>query len=302
MSTVSALVPVRNGMPYLGDALVSLQRQTHAPDEIVVVDDGSDDGTPDFLRLASRADSRVRVLTGPAAGLVEALNLGLGETRSDWIVRLDADDVALPHRIETQLRFLGENPDCVLVGSAYGFIDTSGRPLGRSTHLEMTTPRRFDPLHDPNVPHPSVMFRRDAVLELGGYRQLVPAEDLDLWLRLADRHPLGYLDDVLVDVRVLGNSISTSQFRAQRLMWAYVRTCARNRVAGDPEPLFEEWVDVYRPGWKKRLRWKAELSMRLAASSWAQGHRGRAVLRAAEASLYHPPTLGKKARRLRRRP
>lgn len=298
--TVSALLPVRNGMPYLPAALRSLQLQTRRLDEIIIVDDGSDDETPAILRKQADEDPGIKIVSQRPAGLVSALNRGLETAKGTWVLRLDADDVARPQRLEAQLSFISNNPDLVFVGCAYGFIDKDGRRLGRNTHLVMREPGRFDPLHDPNVPHQGVIYHRETVLDVGGYRELVPAEDLDLWLRLAEDHELGYIDDVLVDVRIRRDGISTSRFMEQRLMWAYVRTCARARRLSEPEPDFDDWRSTYRVRPAKRLRWKAEHSLRLAATSWAEGQYVIAVGSAVRGLALHPPSVWKKARRLKR--
>ena len=299
--TVSALMPVRDGMPFLPSALRSLQEQTRPLDEILIVDDGSTDGTASFLAREGERDPSIRVLSQPPSGLVVALNNGLQEANGAWVARLDADDVARPDRIRSQLAFLESNPEVAFVGCAYGFIDKNETPFRLNTHLNMQEPARFDPMKDPNVPHQGVMFHRQSVLDVGGYRELVPAEDLDLWLRLAEQCPLGYLDRPLVDVRIRRDGISSSRFIDQRRMWSYARACANARRSGQREPDLDGWSSRNPASSAKRRRWKSEYAIRLAAACWAEGDRTGALASAAKALALHPPSVVKKASRLKRR-
>ena len=300
--TISALIPVRDGMPYIVGAIRSLQGQTRPLDEIVVVDDGSQDDTPAVLRDEATNDGRIRVVTLPASGLVAALNRGLAAAQGTWIARLDADDVARPNRIQTQMAFVEVHPNLALVGCAYGFINRDGERFSRDTHLTMRQSPTFDPLHDPNVPHQGVIFKRQAVMEIGGYRDLVPAEDMDLWLRLAERQTLGYCDEALVDVRIRRDGISSTRFFDQRIMWSYVRDCARARRTGRNELDFTSWLASYEPGTAKKRRWAAEYAIRSSAAAWADGKRLTAVATAAKAGILNPASVVTKARRLKRRP
>src|ERR1700734_3315203 len=97
---VAVLMPVRNGARWLGDAIGSVLGQTLRDFELVVVDDGSTDETPRILDDFARRDGRVRIVRQDACGLVDALNRGLAEARAPLIARLDADDRALPERLD----------------------------------------------------------------------------------------------------------------------------------------------------------------------------------------------------------
>ena len=100
---VSILLPVRNEACHLPTALRSLQRQTQRNWELVAVDDGSTDSTPDILQDFADKDSRIRLLKQPAKGLVAALNNGLVICRGEFVARMDGDDVCHPQRLEKQL-------------------------------------------------------------------------------------------------------------------------------------------------------------------------------------------------------
>src|SRR5580765_6438409 len=122
---VSVLMAVRNGAPWVREVAESVLSQT-APDlELIVVDDGSTDATPDTL--ASIGDSRVRVERQPPRGLTPSLNRALSLARAPLIARLDADDLALPERLACQRRFLDIHPDVGLLGTAAREVDASGQ-------------------------------------------------------------------------------------------------------------------------------------------------------------------------------
>ena len=128
-------MPVYDGMPYLPLALDSILRQTFRDFEFIVIDDGSTDATADILAVCAARDPRLRVLTLPQSrGIVAALNSGLGAARGEFIARMDADDIALPERLEQQVGFLDAHPDHVLVGSSSSFIDSVGKVTFRDTY------------------------------------------------------------------------------------------------------------------------------------------------------------------------
>jgi glycosyltransferase involved in cell wall biosynthesis len=181
---VSVLLPVFNGAATIRRAVDSVLGQTHAALELVVVDDGSTDGTREYLDALQ--DERVRVVRHRRnMGLVAALNTGLEACRGDLIARLDADDVAHPRRIERQAGVFRNDPDVVLCSTAYDRVDEAGRALGTrvppTTHAAMA----IGLVSGNRINHSTVMFRKFAVWSAGGYdANWFPAEDYDLWLRL----------------------------------------------------------------------------------------------------------------------
>ncbi|TLM68900.1 MAG: glycosyltransferase [Deltaproteobacteria bacterium] len=188
---VSVLLPVRNEERLLPAALASLQRQTLADWELVAVDDGSSDGTGAILDAAAATDSRIRVLHRPPSGLVTALNAGLAACRAPLVARMDGDDVCHPNRLQLQAGHLAAHPGTTLVASRVRHIPRQGLSDGmrayeawQNAQLDHDAIMRDLYVESPFT-HPSVMYRRDAVLSLGGYRDCGWPEDYDLWLRLA---------------------------------------------------------------------------------------------------------------------
>jgi len=127
---VSVFIPVHNGEKYLAQAIESVLGQTHRELELVVIDDGSTDGSLAIMERYARADRRVRVVTQENRGVTATGNRGFEETRGDWVARLDADDLFLPEKIERQLAFVKRHPDLRIVGTRGWFINDRGRSLG----------------------------------------------------------------------------------------------------------------------------------------------------------------------------
>lgn len=190
---VSVLLPVRNGLPYLPQAVASLGRQTLADYEVVAVDDGSTDGSAEMLDTFAARDARIRVLHRSPAGLVPALNAGLGACRAELVARMDADDVAGPRRLELQVELLGSRPDVGVVSCMVRHFPRS-RVAGGLRRYEAWLNSLVEPpaiarerFVESPVAHPSVMVRRELLDGVGGWRDVGWPEDYDLWLRLLER-------------------------------------------------------------------------------------------------------------------
>lgn len=189
---ISILLPVHNGAATLVRALESLQRQTRAEWELLVIDDGSTDDTAEILATASRGDPRIRVLAPGRIGLVAALNLGLAQGRGEYVARMDADDESYPDRLAAQAGLLESRADIGLVSCLVDFGGDRVASEGYALHVDwlnaLVTPdeiarHRF--IESP-LAHPSVMFRRGLVAAHGGYRAGDFPEDYELWLRWLD--------------------------------------------------------------------------------------------------------------------
>ncbi|KAF0094498.1 MAG: Glycosyl transferase group 2 family protein [Puniceicoccaceae bacterium 5H] len=209
-------MPVFNGREYLDAALRSLQAQTHPYDELVVVDDGSTDGAGALLDRWAAREPRIRVIHQENRGLPQALNVAWRAARGEWLARMDADDVARPHRFEFQLRYLHENPDIVCLGSAVEVIDPRGRSLSRgfppAEHADIDA--RLLQGYGSALYHPTIVLRRATLEAIGGYREEVEMEDLDLFLRLAEHGRVHNLLEVLLDYRL--HLRSTNHRRRER--------------------------------------------------------------------------------------
>lgn len=245
---VSVLMPVFNAERYLDAAIRGILAQTFADFEFVIVNDGSTDRSLAILRKWEAADPRVRVLSRPNTGIVQALNDGLALARGTYLARMDADDLALPNRLERQVAYLTNHPDCVLVGSAITAIDPWGREL-----MECG-PDSPGPLGVPACPvsrvldagtfllHPAVMAVTAEVRAIGGYRKEYEwIEDSDLYLRLARRGRLHCLPEILLKYRLHLASVSRTRTRQQaRLRIRLARELLAERGLPDTEVIAVE--------------------------------------------------------------
>ncbi len=188
---ISVLMPVYNGEEFLEACLASLRRQTFADFELVVVDDGSRDRSGEILAQRARQDARIRVLSYRHRGLVAALNAGLEACRAPWVARMDSDDISHPRRLELQREALASDSaldvvSCLVSHFPHSQVAGGFRVyedwLNRLTVHDDIMRERF--IESP-LPHPSVMLRRQLLLDTGGYRDEGWPEDYDLWLRLA---------------------------------------------------------------------------------------------------------------------
>jgi glycosyltransferase involved in cell wall biosynthesis len=190
---VTVVLPVRNGERTLSAAVGSLREQTLREIEIVIVDDGSTDGTPDLIRRLCREDHRVKYVRILGRGIAAALNSGLREARGRYIARMDADDLSLPRRLELEGEFLDRHPDVGLVASQLQFGGDRRRSAGYAHYVDWTntlTTHEEISLHrfvESPFAHPSVMFRRELLDRFGSYRDGAFPEDYELWLRWLEK-------------------------------------------------------------------------------------------------------------------
>jgi len=184
---IGILLTVYNGEQFIAQCIESIQEQTVADWQLIVVDDRSTDATPDILAGFAKRDSRILLLKGTHTGIAAAANLGLAEVSAPFLARIDADDVALPNRLQVQRDYLLANPEALAVGSYVRLIDAQNKKLGLrkaptdSAEIAVTLKTRNC------MCHPSSMIRTDAMRMIGGYRsKFKNSLDYDLWLRLSE--------------------------------------------------------------------------------------------------------------------
>ena len=218
---------VRDGAPWVGEAVASVLGQTASDLELIVIDDGSRDGTPALLDGVR--DARLRVERREPAGLTVSLNRALRLARAPLVARLDADDIALPERLARQRAFMDAHRDVGLLGGGAREVDGAGREIAvRIPPTDDSALRAALIRRNPFI-HSAVMTRRDLVERVGGYDESVPvAQDYDLWMRLAPLTRLASLPEVLVVRRLLPDRVSVARddarLRAEtRIRWRAVR-------------------------------------------------------------------------------
>lgn len=297
---ISVIMPTYNAMPFVKEAVDSILSQSFRNFEFLIVNRHSADGTDEYLD--SLADSRVRVIHTEEPGIERALNIAVEQSKYPWIARMDADDVALPQRLEKEVEFLAQNPRYSLISCGFGYIGRNGTRLKATQRHRITNPPLYKPLVDPMILEQGMLFRKEPIMKVGGYRTDSDgarslAEGMDLCLRLDEA---GYLmtsmPDVLVLVRILPEGISMPNFVEQRVTWKYVRACSRARRAGVPAPKRD---DFFRDNWPRgwgRLRIEGARQFRLAGASWGAGYRLRAAGRLFLSFILYPEYVVSKFR------
>jgi glycosyltransferase involved in cell wall biosynthesis len=188
-NAVSVILPVCNAEKTLFTAVNSILSQTHASWELILVENGSEDGTFTICRQLERKDKRVKCLSLPVKGIANALNVGIRHASYPYIARMDADDYSFPDRLENQVRFLVENPEYGLVS---GLVDISTEGMNNVGYREYVNQinrwiseeemKRYRFVESPFA-HPSVMFRKSLIDLYGPYSTDPIPEDYELWLR-----------------------------------------------------------------------------------------------------------------------
>ena len=231
---VSVLLPVRDGMRFLPEAAGSVLDQTLADLEVVAIDDGSTDGSGEWLDARAQGEPRLRVLHTPPLGVAEALALAAAAARSPLLARMDADDVSHPERLARQVDWLDARPEVDLaacraepIGGGSGTRRLFSWQNGLLSHEQMVA----DLFVDAPFPHDAVVVRAEALRRAGGYRAVPWPEDFDLWHRLVRAGGrLGKLPEVLLGVRDHPDRVTRT--RAEASQAAMLRARVHYLLAG----------------------------------------------------------------------
>ncbi len=187
---VSILLPFRNCESTLNECLASIQVQSLNNFELIAVNDHSSDQSVATIQKFARNDPRIQILDNPGSGLVAALNHGLQQSSSSLIARMDGDDIMLPQRLQLQYEFMLQHQEITVLGTfatlfPQEIIQDGFREYMRWQNSCLTPQDIADEIYiESPLVHPSVMFRRNTVIQLGGYRDGLFPEDYDLWLRI----------------------------------------------------------------------------------------------------------------------
>ncbi|HEX2836284.1 MAG TPA: glycosyltransferase family A protein [Thermoanaerobaculia bacterium] len=219
---VTVLIPVFNREQFVDEAIRSVIEQDYDDFELLLVDDGSTDGTPSVLETWKQRDPRVVVITSPAnQGIPGALNLGLAHARGTYVARLDSDDFMMPRRLAGQVAVLDARPEVALVSCAYDVVDAEKKYLrtwkGDEPHEVAAFLLNFFNVVGGGG---QVMFRLADVLEEGGFSLEYPSsEDYDLWVRLLRRGRIETLPFVGMIKRTHGGQAWLQYAGVKRANW-----------------------------------------------------------------------------------
>jgi glycosyltransferase involved in cell wall biosynthesis len=249
MPLLTVTLPVYNAMPYLPAAIESVLNQTFREFEFLIIDDGSSDGSSEYLR--SLRDPRIRLVVRENRGLGATLNEAFDRSETEYVARMDADDICVLNRLEKQMEFLRGNDDTVMLGSGFAFfigsrlVSAPQPPLGRPEIRQLLLQKRC------GICHASTIVKRSAWASVGGYRVSGAGEDLDFCLRLCEAGQVSNLPEVLYHYRLHEKSVSSSRWGEISLGYAYAVACAQDREQGNAE----QDLEAFRTRWAERSLW-----------------------------------------------
>ena len=230
---ITALLPVKNGSRYIQNSLSQIQLSCSPSDEILVIDDFSEDNTKSIVRKIMKTDSRIRLVHNQTPGFVNALNLGLKESLNIWVARFDVDDNYEINRIEEQRKSIDSSVTGIFTD--YDFFNEQLKYLGMMPSAIDSNSVSLSLVSSTRTAHPSVLFNKEAVMSVGSYREEdFPAEDLSLWLRMSRTGQLISIPKTLLHYRLSRNSISgTKRLEATKKKNEHLQTIGINPENSD---------------------------------------------------------------------
>jgi glycosyltransferase involved in cell wall biosynthesis len=228
---VSILLPAFNVEKYIGKAIDSILKQTFTDFELIIINDGSVDGTAKIVD--SYTDPRIIYRKHETnRGLIYTLNCLLSLAKGQYIARMDGDDIALPDRIQKQLEYLERNQQVDVLASQVGLIDEDGNNIGDwdddIKHSDARSIKRFLSINN-CIAHPTIIAKREVLLKYKYQPRQKLSEDYDLWLRIAaDGKVIDKIPLRLLDHRILATSFTRTRkvnvfFKILIVKWIFIK-------------------------------------------------------------------------------
>lgn len=260
-SRLTVCLPVHNAMPHLPDTMASVLGQSFRDFRILIIDDGSTDGSLAYLETVK--DPRIMLVHQENRGLTATLNRMLELVGSGWMVRQDADDIAMPNRLRLIHEYIERFPDAGMIYS-YAAHYQRGAPKGQllTTPSDQTGLRSFlRQGYLPSICHPSIALRVDAALELGGYRFDLHVEDYDLYWRVGLKYDVHLIPEVLLGYRMTSASVSDQNSQKQAMNVLFVQYLLLSEIwqkksltYAEVVPVLQRMVDRYHLEFRKHMR------------------------------------------------
>ena len=285
---LSVLLPVFNGMPFLPEAVESILRQTFAGFTLIIVNDGSTDESGRYL--GSLKDPRIVVINQANEGIGASLNRGLQLCQSEYVARMDADDISLANRFKYQVEYLDAHPDVVMLGTQIEFLigTVAQRALRAPVDHEAIEARLMK--GRAGLCHPSLMFRTAVAKACGGYPSAALGEDFDFYLRMCDSGRAANLDRVLLQYRLQTSQATMAKTEQVIRVNHYSAHLASCRRKGLPTPTLDEFLKS--ASLMSHTSWMLEASeliqYRTARIQMASGKPVLGALRMAFLGICHP--------------
>lgn len=206
---ISVVMSVYNGEKYLSEAIESILGQTYKNFEFIIINDGSTDKSFEVLNYYAELENRIVVISRENKGLIDSLNEGIKKAKGKYIVRMDADDISLPTRFEEQVKFMENNPDIGISGSAVIRFGENIKTVIWKL-LKNNGAIKSELLFSSTFAHPSVIMNKKMIFKYNLFydNQFLHAEDFELWTRIAKITNMANLPKPLLKYRVGENSIT----------------------------------------------------------------------------------------------
>ena len=219
MSSVSIITTFYNSENTIQESIASIKSQTHQDFEYILIDDGSDDRSPEYVNQL--LDQRMTLIQPGRIGRAAALNLGLEKSKSDYIAILDADDIALPDRLSHQIRIFDSNHDISLLSSDALLIDLAGKVIGKKTYPTDHKSLQGCLYNLSPFPHSSVMFQRKKIVNFGGYLERCEKSiDFNMYLELIDSGGMiASIPEPLIKLRVYSSSWGQDDIKSLQIYY-----------------------------------------------------------------------------------
>jgi glycosyltransferase involved in cell wall biosynthesis len=301
---ISVVMSVFNGAMFLDEAIESVLRQSFREFEFIIVDDGSTDRSAEIIKSFASRDNRILLITQENRGLPAALNVGMKLARYDLIARMDADDRMVPERLARQFAFIQARPQLAVACSYSYLINAQGRRIA-SSGTNVDTVRGVaekNPKLFLEIIHPSVLMRRESILQLGGYREhLIYAEDRDLWGRVVTSGgKIECQPEYLLEYRLHSQAMTMRKAIRNRIICQAIDTNVIRRMNGEEELTDEEVRSLHlkQPMLKRlgdQLNFTALYSFKNASRFYAERKYLRCGYWLARAIVLHPRTISRRA-------
>ena len=244
---VSVLMSAYQVEDYIAEAIESVLCQSYPHFELVIIDDASTDRTQQITLAYANQDDRIRLIRhAKNKGMLPTFIELLETARQEWVFLLDGDDRMLPERIERQVAFIQAHPELVLISGWVYYINARGRRIGKMMN-HLTSPEKVRLELEADHPYwlhtPTVAFHRPTALKIGGYRNLAPFMDTDLYTRLALAGPALWQPEFLGEYRIRADSDSVIKQARMLQGFRWISAWMKARRLGLPVPDAEAYLE-----------------------------------------------------------
>jgi glycosyltransferase involved in cell wall biosynthesis len=285
-SKVSVVIPCYNQARFLGEAIQSVLRQGYTDLEIVVVDDGSNDGTEGVASGCARQDPRVRLIRQGNRGLAAARNRGLAEAGGEYVVFLDADDRLVSGALEVGVRELEAHPGCAFVSGICRKITADGSIVPGWEQFRVRDDPYLELLRSCPIYVPAVMYRRSVFDAVGTFdTSYKAAEDYDLYYRILERFPVYCHDTLVAEIRRHEANMTRDRTLMLKYNMAALRS-QRKRVKEDAR-----YKDAYKAGERLWRDWHGAPVVNQVRTHFKEGRWWRGLAGMLALLRYYPQGL-----------